>query len=85
MHQVRLAILVELARAGGELDTTAIIDALDVPASTVLGGLKALEAAKYVSASDPPETRKGGRRVVWKLQAEAVVSDLNAIIAILTN
>jgi DNA-binding MarR family transcriptional regulator len=85
MNQVRVAILVALARADGALDTTAIIDTIGVPATTVLGSLKALEAAGYVTASEPAGKRRGGRRVVWTLQPDAVVHELTAIIKLITS
>lgn len=83
MNQVRVAILVALA--DGALDTTAIIETLGVPATTVLGSLKALESAHYVTASEPAGKRRGGRRVVWTLQPDAVVDELTAIIKLITS
>lgn len=79
-NQVRLALIVALARAGGTLDTTELIEQVALPRVTALRNLAALEGAGYVVSSDPPGTRRGGRRALWTLDPERVRTTLAAVV-----
>ncbi len=79
-NQVRLAILSALARAGGTLNTNQLVDQVDIPRMTALRNLKALETVGYVVSSDPPNTRRGGRRALWTLQSVALHHTLHALV-----
>ncbi len=79
-NQVRLALLAALAQAGGTLDTTQLIEQVPLPRMTALRNLKALEGAGYVVSSDPPGTRRGGRRALWTLDPERLRETLAAVV-----
>ena len=82
MNQVRLAILVELASAGGTLRTADLSSRLGIQVSTVLNNLYALEEAGHVLASDSAHDRRG-RRVTWSIQ-RAPVDDLLDLVKAIT-
>lgn len=79
-NQVRLALLSSLARAGGTLDTSSLVDEVQIPRMTALRNLKALESVGYVVSSDPPDLRRGGRRALWTLQPGALHETLRALV-----
>lgn len=79
-NQVRLALLTALAHAGGTLDTTQLVAQVGVPLTTVLRNVKALEGAGYVVSSDPPGTRRGGRRALWTLDPQRLHETLAAVV-----
>lgn len=71
VNQVRLAILVALAEAGGTLDTAQLMSRLDLAVVTALRNLAALESDGLVVASDAAAQRRG-RRVSWTIQPDQV-------------
>ena len=80
VNQVRLAVLAALARAGGTLSTSELVDQLAIPRMTALRNLKALESVGYVSSSEPPDLRRGGRRALWSLQRGNLHATLQAAV-----
>jgi DNA-binding transcriptional ArsR family regulator len=62
------------------LDTTQLIEQVPLPRMTALRNLKALEGAGYVVSSDPPGTRRGGRRALWTLDPERLRETLAAVL-----
>ena len=84
-NQVKVAIILELARAGGSASTSHLARAIQpdgpngqIPRMTVLRHLRALQELGYVSTEEP--TREGAT-TVWVFHAERLHDDLHRFIA----
>lgn len=72
----RIAILIALARLGGEAGTGALVNATGILRSTLLTALKELEESSYVEGSVPAANRRRGTPLSWRLQSDVLRADL---------
>lgn len=84
LSQVKLALIVELARAGGRASTPELLSAIashgtdvKVPRATALRHLAVLQEQGYVSTEEPS---REGVRTVWVLHDRQLHQDLRRLI-----
>lgn len=84
LNQVKLALIVELAHAGGRASTPDLLAAIEahgtgvaVPRATALRHLRALREQGYVSTEEPS---REGSKSTWVLHASRLHHDLRALI-----
>ena len=85
LNQVKLALIVELAQAGGRASTPELLTAIashgtgvQVPRATALRHLRALQEQGYVSTEEPS---REGTTSVWVLHAGHLHQDLRNLIS----
>ncbi len=81
MNQVKLALVVALAQAGGTASTRSLVEATGVGKVTALRHLRQMATAGYVSPSAPV---REGKEAIWVLDHASLKADLSAFLIVAT-